>query len=75
MTIGRSPSEIGAWCEANGVDAWFRHGGDLAVATAPRHEGSWHRMLETARELGVESEYEELSKTCGDARRRGSGAA
>lgn len=61
MTIGRSPSEIRAWCEANGVDAWFRHGGDLAVATAPRHEGSWHRMLETARVLGVESEYEELS--------------
>jgi phospholipid/cholesterol/gamma-HCH transport system permease protein len=32
MTCGRSPAEIGAWCEANGVDAWFTRGGDLAVA-------------------------------------------
>jgi glycine/D-amino acid oxidase-like deaminating enzyme len=61
MTMGRSPTEIGAWCEANGVDAWFRHGGDLAVATTPSHEGSWDRMLQTARELGVETEYEELA--------------
>jgi glycine/D-amino acid oxidase-like deaminating enzyme len=61
MAVGRSPGEIGAWCEANGVDAWFRHGGDLAVATTPLHEGSWERSLETARQLGVQSEYEVLS--------------
>ncbi|MEX2420255.1 MAG: FAD-dependent oxidoreductase [Actinomycetota bacterium] len=61
MTAGRSPKEIGAWCEANGVDAWFRHGGDLAVATNPAHEGAWDGTLEAARELGVEGEYQLLS--------------
>lgn len=60
-TAGRSPNEIGAWCEANGVEAWFRHGGDLAVATDPTHEGAWDGTLEAARVLGVESEYQLLS--------------
>jgi glycine/D-amino acid oxidase-like deaminating enzyme len=61
MHVGRSPSEIGAWCEANGVDAWFRMGGDLAVASAPAQEGSWDAMLETARRPGIGDEYAVLS--------------
>ena len=61
MHAGRAPSEIGAWCEANGVDAWFRMGGDLAVASAPAHEGGWRRTLETAERLGVAGEYLELT--------------
>jgi glycine/D-amino acid oxidase-like deaminating enzyme len=60
MHVGRSPSEIGAWCEANGVDAWFRMGGDLAVASAPAHEGGWRPTLEAADSLGVRDEFEEL---------------
>lgn len=35
------PAEIGAWCEDNDVDGWFRTGGDLAVATNPHHDGRW----------------------------------
>jgi glycine/D-amino acid oxidase-like deaminating enzyme len=61
MTCGRSPTEIGTWCRANGIDAWFRHGGDLAVATNPKHEGGWHGQIEAARALGVEDEYQVLS--------------
>jgi glycine/D-amino acid oxidase-like deaminating enzyme len=61
MTMGRSPTEIGAWCEANGVDAWFRHAGDLAVATNPTHEGSWARTLELANLLGIANEYAPLT--------------
>jgi glycine/D-amino acid oxidase-like deaminating enzyme len=30
---------IGAWCEAEGVDAWYRKGGELVVATAPAQDG------------------------------------
>src|SRR5215211_7545762 len=30
---------IGAWCEAEGVDAWFRKGGELCVSTAPAQDG------------------------------------
>jgi len=61
MTIGHSPAEIGAWCEANGVDAWFTRAGDLAVATNPTHEGSWARTLELAELLGIANEYEPLT--------------
>jgi glycine/D-amino acid oxidase-like deaminating enzyme len=60
MLVGRSPSEIGAWCEASGVDAWFRMGGDLAVASAPAQEGGWQTMLEIAERLGIRDEYETL---------------
>ncbi len=57
MTVGRSPTEIGEWCGRHGVDAWFRHSGDLAVATNPTHEGRWAGLIETAARLGVEDEY------------------
>ena len=30
---------IGAWCEAEGVDAWYRKGGELVVSTAPAQDG------------------------------------
>ena len=30
---------VGAWCEAEGVDAWYRRGGELCVSTAPTQDG------------------------------------
>ena len=30
---------VGAWCEAEGVDAWYRRGGELCVSTAPAQDG------------------------------------
>jgi glycine/D-amino acid oxidase-like deaminating enzyme len=68
MTIGRAPSEIGAWCERHGVDAWFRHAGDLCVATTPARERSWDEMLATAAWLGVGDEYVPLDRD--EVRRR-----
>lgn len=70
MACGRSPGEIGAWCEAHGVDAWFRHTGVLAVATNANAEGRWEGTLAVARRLGLEDEYrslgpEEVRKVCG----------
>jgi glycine/D-amino acid oxidase-like deaminating enzyme len=62
LMAARSPSEIGAWCERNGVDAWFRHAGDLAVATNASHEERVGGLLETAARLGVEGEYAVLSR-------------
>ena len=61
MTCGRSPAEIGAWCDAHGVDAWWRRGGDLAVATSPEAEGRWEGTIDVARSLGVEGEYRVLT--------------
>jgi glycine/D-amino acid oxidase-like deaminating enzyme len=31
---------IGAWCEAERVDAWYRKGGELVVSTAPAQDGA-----------------------------------
>ena len=31
---------VGAWCETEGVDAWYRKGGELVVSTAPAQDGS-----------------------------------
>ena len=58
---GASPGEIGAWCEANDVEAWWRRGGDLAAASAPSHEGKWAGTLEAARRIGAEDRYRVLS--------------
>jgi glycine/D-amino acid oxidase-like deaminating enzyme len=30
---------IGAWCEAEGVDAWYRKAGEVCVSTAPAQDG------------------------------------
>ena len=62
MAAGRSPTEIGAWCERNGIDAWFRHAGDLAVAASPAQETDWSGLLETAERLGIEDEYLPLTR-------------
>src|SRR5438128_2165405 len=56
-----SPAEIGVWCERNGVDAWFRYGGDLAVTTNPEHEGRWNSTIEAAARLGAADRFEVLS--------------
>ncbi len=61
MACGRSPTEIGAWCEAHRVDAWFRHAGVLGVATNAAAEGRFGGTLEAARRLGLEDEYQLLS--------------
>ena len=62
MAAGRSPSEIGAWCAANDVDAWFTHAGDLGATSNPSQDGKWTSTLETAERLGVADEFAILSK-------------
>jgi glycine/D-amino acid oxidase-like deaminating enzyme len=55
------PSEIGAWCSENGVDAWYRHCGDLAVTTNPKQEGKWIGTIEAARAVGGADRFEVLT--------------
>ena len=43
---------IGAWCEANGVDAWYRPAPMLRVATTASQVGSWDDVVRAAAELG-----------------------
>jgi glycine/D-amino acid oxidase-like deaminating enzyme len=44
---------IGAFCESEGVDAWFRPAGYVHVSTATAHDGTWLPALEACRELGA----------------------
>lgn len=46
-------ARIGAWCRDHGVDAWFREGGFLSVATTPRHDAVHGDAVAHARRLGV----------------------
>ncbi|HUG64634.1 MAG TPA: FAD-dependent oxidoreductase [Gaiellaceae bacterium] len=47
---------IGAWCEANGVDAWFREAPMLRVATTASQLGSWEESVRAAAALGAPEE-------------------
>ena len=44
--------EIGEWCEAQGVDAWYRRGGYLQVSTAPAFDGVWDATVVSCEQLG-----------------------
>jgi glycine/D-amino acid oxidase-like deaminating enzyme len=43
---------IGAWCEANEVDAWYRPAPMLQVATTQPQVGSWDADVRAAADLG-----------------------
>jgi len=45
---------IGSFCEEQGVDAWFRHGGYLQVSTAPAHDGAWEEAIAACRRVEAE---------------------
>jgi glycine/D-amino acid oxidase-like deaminating enzyme len=52
---------IGAWCETNGVDAWFREAPMLEVATTESQLGSWDEEVRVAAALGAPEEVAGLS--------------
>jgi glycine/D-amino acid oxidase-like deaminating enzyme len=66
--LGSSVAEIGAWCRRHEVDAWFRHQGQLQVASSPGQEGAWRESTALAARLGVGEEFVEL--TPGEVRER-----
>jgi glycine/D-amino acid oxidase-like deaminating enzyme len=60
---------IGAWCEQNEVDAWFREAPMLRVATTESQLGSWNGTVAAAAALGAPDEIvsvsaEEVRKRC-----------
>jgi glycine/D-amino acid oxidase-like deaminating enzyme len=52
---------IGAWCEANGIDAWFREAPMLQVATTESQAGSWDVVVDAAAALGEPDQVSSLS--------------
>ncbi len=57
----RAVREIGEFCAAEGVDAWFRSGGYLQVSAAPAQDGIWTEALAACRELGASDAVQPLS--------------
>ncbi len=54
-------AEIGAFCERQGIEAWFRPGGYLQVSTAPAHDRAWAPSVAACRELGAPDAAQTLS--------------
>ena len=52
---------IGAWCDANGIDAWFREAPMLQVATTESQAGSWDAVVDAAAALGEPDQVSSLS--------------
>jgi glycine/D-amino acid oxidase-like deaminating enzyme len=61
MTAGRSPREIGAWCEANGIDAWYGMNGDLAISTSLAYDEDAEALVRGYDRLGVRDLVRALS--------------
>lgn len=59
--IKSSIHAIGEFCDANGIDAWYRHGGYMYAITADANEKARDEMVELAREVGAADELYELS--------------
>jgi glycine/D-amino acid oxidase-like deaminating enzyme len=53
LAVARAVDEIGEFCEAEGVDAWFRRSGYLQVSTAAAHDEVPVDALGACRDLGA----------------------
>jgi glycine/D-amino acid oxidase-like deaminating enzyme len=53
--------EVGAWCSANGIDAWYTKAGSLSVSAAPGQDGLGRAALDACQALGVGDELVEVS--------------
>src|SRR5262245_24840085 len=67
----RSVTALGAYLEANKIEAEYRQSGWLWTATTPAHIGAWNGVVETAGALGRSDIFQPVSAT-EIARRTGS---
>ncbi len=72
LAVARAAQEgvdgIAAFCEEEGVEAWFHRAGYMQVSTAAAHDATVARALDACRELGVEGEVRRLSEAEAKAR-------
>jgi glycine/D-amino acid oxidase-like deaminating enzyme len=69
-------AKVGAWCRAEGVDAWFDQSGYMCVSTAPAFDEVGSGAISAAAALGapdrvVELSEEEVRERCASPRFRG----
>jgi glycine/D-amino acid oxidase-like deaminating enzyme len=57
LELARAAAEavrsIGAWCEEQRVDAWYRRAGYIQASTAPAQDGAWRKAADACGELGA----------------------
>ena len=58
----RAVHGIGAWCAAEGVDAWFVAAPTLYVATSDAQVGDWDEIVAACREVGAPDEAQPLDE-------------
>src|SRR6185295_16586062 len=63
-----SVTAIGAWCEAQGVDAWFRPKGFMLTSAAEAQDEVLDRLLDAARETGATEHLLDLDREATQAR-------
>ena len=51
--IETTVDEVGAFCAANGVDAWFTKAGTLTASAAPAQDGGWLPAVAALRDHGL----------------------
>ena len=61
-TMSDAVDDVGAWCAANDVDAWFVKAGAMQASAAPAQDGGWSAGIEAAARMGVGDEYRELTR-------------
>ncbi len=49
----RAVRGIGAWCDANGVDAWYTAAPTMVLATSDAQVGDWNDVVEACRAVGA----------------------
>jgi glycine/D-amino acid oxidase-like deaminating enzyme len=59
--IDGAVDEVGSWCVANGVDAWYTKAGAMTVSAAPAQDGVGREAVEACRALDIDDEFVELS--------------
>jgi glycine/D-amino acid oxidase-like deaminating enzyme len=74
----RAVRGIGAWCETEGVDAWYVSAPTLNVATSDAQVGDWGDLVEACRVVGapeqaVPIDEEEVRRRCASPLFRGGG--
>ena len=52
---------IGAFCEQQGIDAWYRAAPQIEIATAPAQDGAWARDAGALARLGHSEHYRAMS--------------
>ena len=74
----RGVHSIAAWCDAEGVDAWFRPAPTLYVATSDAQVGDWDELVAACEAVGEPGEArplteDEVSARCASPLFRGGG--